>query len=247
MRAVVFDFFGTLTHPAVEAARSEAFAATAAALGLPAEAFHAAMVASFPQRITGVHGGTRTTLRTIARRCGADPSDERLDAAVAEHHRGATRVRQPRDGVFTVLDTLRIRGLRLGLISDCSSELCEAWPDTPYASHFDATVFSWQEGHRKPDPRLYATAAARLGVPATECWFVGDGGSREHQGALAAGMRPVLVTNAHFPAAADHRDDPDTFRPDDVVDDLTELPALIAAPRPASPHERAGYGQSGGR
>jgi putative hydrolase of the HAD superfamily len=108
-------------------------------------------------------------------------------------------------------------------------------------------VVSWQEGYRKPDARLYATAARRLGVSATECWFVGDGGSREHQGALAAGMRPVLVTNARFPAAAAHRDDLDTFRPDDVVDDLTELPALIAPPRRAGRDVRAGYGQRGGR
>jgi hypothetical protein len=43
-----------------------------------------------------------------------------------------------------------------------------------------------------------------------EYWFVGDGGSREHHGARAAGMRPVLVTNAGYPGASVLRDDPDT-------------------------------------
>jgi putative hydrolase of the HAD superfamily len=94
----------------------------------------------------------------------------------------------------------------------------------------DAAVFSWQEGYRKPDPRLYATAAARLAVPASQCWFVGDGGSREHQGANTAGMRPVLITNAGYPDAATFRDDPDTFVPGLAVDDVSEIPTLVGMP-----------------
>jgi putative hydrolase of the HAD superfamily len=227
-RAVVFDFFGTLTDPSAEAARRDSFTATAAALGVPADAFWAAMAASFPERIVGRLGDTRATLATIAARCGGTPTAADLDAAVAAQHRGAERVRPPRPGVLAALDALRARGLRLGLISDCSSELCEAWPGTPYASRIDAAVFSWREGRRKPDPRLYATAAERLGVPASACWYVGDGGSRELQGAAAAGMRPVLVTNAAWPAAAGYRSDPDPFRPDLIVDDVIELPALTA-------------------
>jgi putative hydrolase of the HAD superfamily len=230
VRAVIFDFFGTLTDPAVEAERREAFAATAAALELPADVFGAAMAESFPERITGAHGGTQTTLLAIARRCGVEPSREQLATAVAVHHDGAVRVRRPREGVFEVLDTLRARGFRLALLSDCSSELCERWQQTPFARWFDAVVFSWQEGYRKPDGRLYATAVDRLGVPAADCWYVGDGGSREHQGASLAGMRPVLVTNARFPHAAAYRDDPDPVRPDYVVDDVTELPALLRHP-----------------
>jgi hypothetical protein len=35
MRAVVFDFFGTLTDPSAEALRRTSFAGTAAALGVP--------------------------------------------------------------------------------------------------------------------------------------------------------------------------------------------------------------------
>jgi putative hydrolase of the HAD superfamily len=122
--------------------------------------------------------------------------------------------------VLPVLDLLRASGFRLGLISDCSSELVEDWAATEFAARIDAPVFSWQEGYRKPDPRLYATASARLGVPPDACWYVGDGGSREFQGALAAGMHPI-------PAAAAHRTDPDTLVPDRTVDDLTELPALM--------------------
>ncbi|WP_157442048.1 hypothetical protein [Actinoplanes awajinensis] len=30
-------------------------------------------------------------------------------------------------------------------------------------------MFSWSEGHRKPDQRLCSTVTARIGVPAAEC------------------------------------------------------------------------------
>jgi putative hydrolase of the HAD superfamily len=227
MRAVVLDFFGTLTDPAAEPSRRAAFGATAAALGLPADDFWAAMSATFPQRIIGAYGGTRDTLRAVAALAGRQVTPAELEAGVAAHHHGAIELRRPRAGGLEVLDRLRAAGLRLGLLSDCSSELAEAWAGTAYAERIDAPVFSWQERRRKPDPRLYATVAARLGVPAEECWYVGDGGSRELQGARAAGMHPVLVTNAAWPAAAAHRTDPDPFVPEFTIDDLTSLPALL--------------------
>jgi putative hydrolase of the HAD superfamily len=224
-RAIVFDFFGTLTDPSVESLRRGTFGATAAALGVPADDFWTAMASSFPSRIVGDYGDTRATLLAIAAQCGVTPPPADLDRAVAVQHDGATRVRRARPGALTTLDELRTRGYRIGLISDCSSELCEAWPSTPYAPLVDAPVFSWQEGRRKPDPHLYATVAARLGVEPAECLYVGDGGGREHQGALAAGMRPVLVSNAGYPH--DHRVDPDSYIPELVVDDLVEILTLL--------------------
>jgi HAD superfamily hydrolase (TIGR01509 family) len=227
VKAVIFDFFGTLTDPGAEADRRETFAATAAALGVAADRFWAAMSDSFPDRIVGRYGDTRATILAIAQRCGAEPDERRLDAAVAAQRAGAERVRPPRPGALELLDRLRAGGYPLGLISDCSSELCEAWATTPYAARIDAAVFSWREGYRKPDPRLYATVAGRLGVAADECWFVGDGGSRELDGARRAGMRPVLVTNAGYPGAGAYRSDPDVYRPEHVIDDLTELAGLL--------------------
>lgn len=229
MRAIVFDFFGTLTDPSAEALRRQSFAGTAAALGIPADRFWRAMGDSFAERIVGRHGGTRETLRAMALRCGVAAGAAELDAAVAAQMAGAEQVRPPRAGALDLLDRLRAGGFRIGLLSDCSSELCEAWPETPYAARVDAAVFSWREGYRKPDQRLYAAVSGRLGVSPGECWYVGDGGSREHDGARRAGMRPVLVTNAAYPAAAARRSDPDPYRPDLMIDDLAALHALIGS------------------
>ncbi|MEV6843453.1 hypothetical protein [Actinoplanes sp. NPDC051411] len=70
MRAIVFDFFGTLTDPRAEVGRRASFEATAAALGVAPEQFWAAMGASYLKRIVGHYGGTRSTLAAIARQCG---------------------------------------------------------------------------------------------------------------------------------------------------------------------------------
>ncbi|BCY15006.1 HAD family hydrolase [Actinoplanes sp. L3-i22] len=230
MRAIIFDFFGTLTDPSAESERLATFAATAESLGVPVDRFTAAMTESFPRRITGTYGGTRDTLLAMARACGVEPDPARLTAAVTTHRAGAERVRRPRPEALRVLGAVRDLGYAVGLLSDCSSELCEAWPETPYAELVDVPVFSWREGCHKPDPRLYATVSERLGVAPAECWFVGDGGSREHDGARLAGMRPVLVTNEAYPGAGRFRTDPGVWAPADRIPDLAALPTLLTNP-----------------
>src|SRR4051812_16890080 len=116
MRAIVFDFFGTLTDPAAEAGRRASFGATAAALGIPEDRFWASMADTFPERVVGRYGGTRETLRAVARYCGAEPSESQLDAAVAAQVAGAAQVRPPRAGALELLDRLRGDGYRIGLM-----------------------------------------------------------------------------------------------------------------------------------
>jgi putative hydrolase of the HAD superfamily len=228
LRAIVLDFFGTLTDPTRESGRRAAHDATAGVMGIPGETFWRAVTESFTERATGGLGGTTETLTELARRCGVEPSAQTIADAARTHREGARYVQAPRTGVLEVLATLKQRGFALGLLSDCSSELCEMWDDTPYAQFIDATTFSWAEGYRKPDLRGFLTSAARLGVDPSQCWFVGDGGSREMYGARHAGMRPVLVTNEKYPDHARYRDDPDAFTPDDVIADITDLPDLVS-------------------
>ncbi|WP_067501453.1 HAD hydrolase-like protein [Actinoplanes sp. TFC3] len=94
-------------------------------------------------------------------------------------------------------------------------------------------MFSWQEGRRKPDIEMYAAVVGRLGVPEKDCWYVGDGGSRELWEADRAGTRPVLITNAGHPRVAGVRDSPDQFRPREVIGDITVLLDLVLDSDPA--------------
>jgi putative hydrolase of the HAD superfamily len=86
------------------------------------------------------------------------------------------------------------RGIATALVSDAGFDDIEAWHQSPLASRLDVTVFSCEVGVRKPDPSIYRCALEQVGVDAPHALFVGDGGSDEHRGARAVGMRAVFVT-----------------------------------------------------
>jgi HAD superfamily hydrolase (TIGR01509 family) len=96
-------------------------------------------------------------------------------------------------GALPVLEELRARGLRLGLVSNCSSEVGELWERSPFAGRFDAVVLSADAGVCKPDSRIYRLVLARLGVEPGEALFVGDGESDELAGAERVGLKAVQL------------------------------------------------------
>jgi len=191
--AVVFDFFGTLTPVSPDQVWAGNARRLAAALGVPADAFRAALDESFPERITGSLGDVRQTLQVLASRLGARPSDEQLAEAGRVRREVQESMFALRPEALPVIRRLRAAGLRIGLLSDCTSELPDAWSRLPLAGLVDAPVFSCVERMRKPDPRLFRTVAANLRVEPSECVYVGDGGGRELTGASDVGMRAVLL------------------------------------------------------
>jgi len=99
----------------------------------------------------------------------------------------------PVEGAVEALDGLRAAGQRLGLISNCSSEVGELWEDSPFAGRFDTVVLSADVGLKKPDPRIFRLTLDRLGVEPAGAVFVGDGESDELPGAQAVGMRAIQL------------------------------------------------------
>jgi epoxide hydrolase-like predicted phosphatase len=82
----------------------------------------------------------------------------------------------------------RRSGLRTGLLSNSWGN---TYPREGWSEMFDTVVISGEVGMRKPEPRIYALAAQRLGLEPMECVFVDD--LRENvDGAVASGMVAVL-------------------------------------------------------
>ncbi|WP_375490525.1 HAD family hydrolase [uncultured Jatrophihabitans sp.] len=191
LRAVVFDFYGTLTAGRSGDAQRRARVEQAGALGVDVDAFDAELTATVHERFAGAGGDVAGSLRWIAARIGARPTDAQV-AEAARVRLAAERVfGEPRPEAVGVLRAVHERGLRVGLISDCSAELPAYFADLPIAPYVDAPVFSFVTGERKPDPANYLACCAQLGVEPAECLYVGDGGSNELAGARAVGMRPV--------------------------------------------------------
>jgi putative hydrolase of the HAD superfamily len=228
-RAVVFDYFGTLTPTVLHMITEAEQMTLGEALGVDPDELEAAWRSSFVVRSTGRTGDLRATLRLLSRQVGGAPTEAGLDEATRIRATAYRRCATPRPESVEVLTLLRERGLRLAVVSDCSDELVVMWPTLSIAHAVDATVFSAVEGVRKPDPLMYRRACERLGVSPSDCLYVGDGGSGELTGATDFGMRAVLLADRDW--ADGHRYDADTWQ-GETIHALTAVPALLTAPDP---------------
>ena len=95
-------------------------------------------------------------------------------------------------GAAKVLEQLRSRGYKLGIITNGTVESQRAkLLGSGLLARVDEALISEEEQLRKPDQHIFALAAERLGVTATECVFVGDNPETDIGGAFNAGMKTV--------------------------------------------------------
>jgi putative hydrolase of the HAD superfamily len=204
MAAVVFDFFGTLTPVSSSEAWASNAARLAGVMGVSPAALIEVLEASFPERISGALGDVRQTVAVIADRLGVQLTEAQLIEATQTRRAVQESMFELRPEALGVIGYLRSAGMRIGLVSDCTTELPDAWSRLPLAALVDAPVFSCVEGTRKPDPRLFRKAAADLGTDPDRCVYVGDGGGRELTGASSVGMRAVLLAGPDWHEHRDH-------------------------------------------
>jgi HAD superfamily hydrolase (TIGR01549 family) len=118
------------------------------------------------------------------------------------------------EDTLPVLEELRARGIKLGLVSNTGRDLAA------FVAHhgldIDVALSSGSHGKVKPDPSIFRAALDRLGVLAEEAAMVGDSPEDDIEGARALGMRAFLVDrDDRFPAY------------DDRLPDLRALPAAL--------------------
>lgn len=190
-------------------------------LGCDRGRFDAAVRASFTERATGRTGDPVATLRWLATQCGVEVSESQARAAY-QHRLAAERAfMSPRPEALGVLAALRSRGLRVGVLSDCTHELAQLWPQLPFALYVDAPVFSVHTGIRKPAAAMYQAVCRQLRVAPQHCLYVGDGGSNELTGARAAGLRAVQLCGPEF--ADCHTYDAERDWRGEVISDLRDV------------------------
>ena len=118
------------------------------------------------------------------------------------------------------IQALVARGYTLGVISNSHRCLDSFREHFALSGLIHASVSSFEHGYLKPHRSIFDEALARAGVPAAAALMVGDSLKADVQGALAAGMRAVLLRRAG--------DAPGDL-PDGVplIRSLTELPAHL--------------------
>lgn len=97
-----------------------------------------------------------------------------------------------------VLAGLRARGLRLGVVTNCSIELRRR-AAARCAMPFDVVVTAEEAGYYKPRPEPYRAALVALGLNADHALFVA-GSSADVPGAAGVGMKVVWHNRVGVPA-----------------------------------------------
>lgn len=98
------------------------------------------------------------------------------------------------DATHALLEALRSRGFKLGLVSNTASP---KWLLEPIlerqgiAERVDEVVLSSEVGKRKPHPAIFEAALRRLEVDARDTLFVGDRLDADVLGASRVGMKTV--------------------------------------------------------
>jgi len=151
----------------------------------------AASLAVLRERCTGVlHDALTASGATL----GGIAREELRDALLA-----ALRFRAYPE-VPDALRGLRAAGHRLVVVSNWDVSLHDDLRDTGLAPLVDAAISSAEAGAAKPDPRIFTRALALAGGDATGALHAGDSLQLDVAGAIAAGLRPVLVARAGRPA-----------------------------------------------
>jgi pyrophosphatase PpaX len=124
-------------------------------------------------------------------------------------------------GMDVVLDELRDRGHRLGIVTAKRRSTVDlAFARIPIEHLFDTVVGGDETERHKPDPQPLQLALERMGASADEAAYVGDS-PFDMQAAKAAGLFAIGVSWGRIHAAEklEHADV--------VIDDARELLALV--------------------
>jgi putative hydrolase of the HAD superfamily len=133
-------------------------------------------------------------VRQMLADAGVGVDDAQLERYLLAEHEAWAPARRPASMSHALLDALRERGLKTGLVSNTMDPrwlLLRDLDEQGLAERFDAVVFSSDIGVRKPRPEIFQHALAELGVTADRALFVGDRLIADIRGARDVGMRTV--------------------------------------------------------
>lgn len=234
--AVLFDWGDTLFHFAYDEALLEAgWEAGLATLDRDELPGHDESAARFRERympLLWVPGSVDEVeypemIRELLGGFGVELADDELERFLEAEHAAWDPARQLGAHTHALLDSLRSRDLRTGLVSNAFDPgwlLHRDLERMGLAERLDVAVFSSEVGKRKPHEAIFQTALERLGVDPGRTMFVGDRRYEDVRGAKELGMTTVQAL--WFRADDDERGvDPDyeAYTPMDVLNVVRRL------------------------
>ena len=223
MKAVLFDLFGTLVPNLAPEIWAKSCDDISGILGVESSDYGRLWSDRFEDRMTGKIPDGPHQFDDILNQLGHVISEEVREQAYQAHRNLLFQALQPKHDAIDTLEKIRAQGLKLALVTDCSSAAPEILDTTPLGQFFACRASSAHLGTRKPDPEMYRHVLRELKIEAHDCWYVGDGNSHELPGAKKLGMTTVWVDNG------ENQHWQERFEPegDHTVRDLAELIPLL--------------------
>jgi HAD superfamily hydrolase (TIGR01509 family) len=157
----------------------------------------------------------------ILRAAGVEPRPGQARALAAKSRELLLRSGRLYDDVLPFLRTLRARGIKVAIVSNCDENTRDLLVELGVAALADALILSNEVGAVKPAAQIYQHALDKLGVTAEAALFV-DNNATFCAGAAALGIQAVqMVRKAR--EAGDAR----VVAGTSVVRSLSELEVLL--------------------
>src|SRR5450830_1582043 len=156
-----------------------------------------------PELVADLYQLRREALAEVFAETGEDPAH--IEGAM-QLFAAKRNIVVPYADVLPVLPLLQGM-LRLGVITNGNADLEVIGMD----HHFDYTLSSSMFGRAKPDPGIFHTACAAMGVAPADAVYVGDDLRLDVQGAQSAGLRAVWMNRTGSSAHLDLGITPDAI------------------------------------
>lgn len=95
------------------------------------------------------------------------------------------------EDAIPTLEALKGR-CKLGIISDTWPSIVPVLEEFGLPGYFDTLTYSFEVGCFKPDPRMFADALGKMGLPPEQCVFIDDT-AQNLVGAQKLGIQPVQI------------------------------------------------------
>jgi putative hydrolase of the HAD superfamily len=167
-------------------------------------------------------------LRRMLADVGVDVDDGQLEQFMLAEHAAWAPARRLAGTTHALLDSIRNRGLKTGIVSNSFDPgwiLTRDLQEIGLAQRVDVAVFSSDLGIRKPSPEIFLRALDELGVAPDRALFVGDRLRQDVGGAHGVGMRTVQAMWYRAEESSDDEIEPDfrAFTQFDVLNIVRRL------------------------
>ena len=198
--AVLLDLYDTIVWSEWFRMRD----AMAALIGdeMEADRLQKAFEATRPARGVGEFDGVRGDMAAVLGAAGIANDDVLIDGLVELERSHLENGVHLYDDAFPVVASLRRRGVKTALVSNCSHSTRPVVERLGLEAVFDVVSLSFEVRAMKPDPAIYSTTLERLGVVRPERVVFVDDQPHYCDGATAVGMaaRLILRRNEDVPA-----------------------------------------------